>query len=71
MSIASSEQQHAPTGHRRFATAVPHSPLTIGLGFAAAIAVVLLIVPRDNRSPDQPANLDSPHPFSDASKSLG
>jgi hypothetical protein len=35
----------------------------IGLGFAAAIAVGLLIAPRDNRSPGQPANLDSPHPF--------
>ena len=63
MSIASSEQQPASPGHRRFATAVPHSPLTIGLGFAAAIAVALLIAPRDNRSPDLPASLDSPHPF--------
>ncbi len=61
MSIASSEQHPAPTGHRRFGTAVPHSPLTIGLGFAVAIAVALLVAPRDNRSPDQAANL--PHPF--------
>ena len=52
MSIASSEQHPAPT-----------SPLTIGLGFAVAIAVASLIAPRDNRAPDQPANLDSPHPF--------
>ena len=63
MSIATSERQPALTGHRRFGTAVSHSPLTIGLGFAAAIAVGLLIAPRDNRSPGQPANLDSPHPF--------
>jgi hypothetical protein len=63
MSIATSERQTGPSGHRRFGTAVPHSPLTIGLGFAAAIAVGLLIAPRDNRSPGQPANLDSPHPF--------
>jgi len=63
MSIASSEQHPAPTGHRRFGTTVPHSPLTIGLGFAVAIAVALLIAPRDNRSPDQAANLDLPHPF--------
>jgi hypothetical protein len=63
MSIATSERQPGPTGHRRFGAAVPHSPLTIGLGFAAAIAVGLLIAPRDNRSPGQPANLDSPHPF--------
>src|SRR4051812_1549756 len=63
MSIATSEQQPAPSGHRRYATAVPHSALTIGLGFAAAIAVALLIAPHDNGSPDQAANLDSPHPF--------
>src|SRR5690242_13348552 len=63
MSIATGEQQPAPIGHRRFATAVPHSPLTIGLGFAAAIAMASLIAPRENRSPDLPANLDSPHAF--------
>lgn len=50
MSNAISEQA-APSGHRRFGKAVPHSPLTIGLGFAAAIAVALLIAPRDNRAP--------------------
>src|SRR5689334_10681805 len=63
MSIASSEQQPRRTGHRRFGTTVPHSPFAIGLGFAAAVAVASLMAPRDNRSPDQPANLDSPHPF--------
>jgi hypothetical protein len=62
MSNAISEQP-APTGHRRFGAAVPHSSFTIGLGFAAAIAVALLIAPRENRSPDRPASLDSPHPF--------
>jgi hypothetical protein len=62
MSIASSEQP-ASTVRHKFSTAVPHSPLAIGLGFAAAMAVALLISPRDNRSPDQSANLDSPHPF--------
>ena len=63
MSIASSEQHPASTGHRRFGTAVPHSPLTISLGFAAVIAVALLIASGDNRTPDRPASLDSPHPF--------
>jgi len=63
MSIASGEQQPAPTGHQRFATAFPHFPLTMGLWFAAAIAVALLIASRDNRSPDRVVSLDSPHPF--------
>ncbi len=63
MSIASSEQLPAPKGHRRFATAVPHSPLTMGLWFAAAIALALLTASHDNKSPDRMANLDSPHPF--------
>ncbi len=63
MSIASSEQQPAPAGHGRFGTAVPHSPFTMGLWFAAAIAVALLIASRDNGLPDRVASLDSPHPF--------
>lgn len=63
MSIATSEQQPAPAGHRRFGTAVPHSPFTMGLWFAAAIAMALLIASRDNGLPDRVASLDSPHPF--------
>ena len=35
MSIANSEQQPGLAGHRRFGTAFPRSPLTMGLWFAA------------------------------------
>jgi len=35
----------------------------MGLWFAAAIAVALLIASRDNGLPDRVASLDSPHPF--------
>ena len=60
MSIASSEQQ--PAKHHRFAAAVPHIPISMIL-LAAAIAVALLIESRNNRSPEQVAHLEGPHPF--------
>ena len=60
MSIANSEQQ--PAKHHRFAAVVPHIPISMIL-LAAAIAVALLIGSRNNRSPEQVAHLEGPHPF--------
>jgi hypothetical protein len=63
MSVASSEQHPEPTGHHRFGAPVPRSPLAMGLWFAAAVAVAMLIASPDKSSPDRVANSDSPHPF--------